>query len=70
MQCFHTAIRTVNRKANHATQFTQHGVLPLTQHKSCGALTYQLILRLTEQIMQLTHSARSADTDNINHAVH
>lgn len=39
MQCFHTAIRTATRKINHATQFTQHGVLPLTQNKSCGALT-------------------------------
>ena len=66
----HTPIHATTRKANHATQFTQHGLLPLTQNKSCSALTHQLMLRLTEQIMQLTHSARSADTHNINHAVH
>lgn len=39
MQCFHTAIRTATRKANSCTILTQHGVLPLTQNKSCGALT-------------------------------
>lgn len=39
MQCFHTAIRTATRKANSCIILTQHGVLPLTQNKSCGALT-------------------------------
>ena len=39
MRRTHTPIHATTRKANHATQFTQHGLLPLTQNKSCSALT-------------------------------
>lgn len=80
---FHAATHTINNYAvfphsnpdcdsqnKSCNTLTQHGVLPLTQNKSCGALTHQFMLRLAKQIMQHTHSARPADTHNINHAVH
>ena len=63
---FHAATHTIN---NYAV-FPHSNPDCDSQSKSCSALTHQLMLRLTEQIMQLTHSARSADTHNINHAAH
>ena len=68
MQCFHTAIRTATRKTNSCTILTQHGVLPLTQNKSCGALTHQLMLRLTGQVMQHnSHNTACCLPHKINH---
>ena len=34
-----TPTHAAAHRTSHATQFTQHGLLPLTQNKSCNALT-------------------------------
>ena len=39
MRRTNTPTHAAAHRTSHATQFTQHGLLPLTQNKSCNALT-------------------------------
>ena len=61
---FHAATHTIN---NYAV-FPHSNPDCDSQSKSCSALTHQLILRLTGQVMQHTHSTRGVATHTPIHA--